>query len=340
MAIIYVDISVDTGIGDKSGSDVDNYAGFWDVFVADGLSIEFISSAVNEYRLRGSRDLSADYQQFNSENDYESYLVAWDMETYGPWRMLFDGSDSNSGAEIINLLAKDGIIATKPLESGEDGLRLVYHPDAAYPTTCSNMVFLTGYWLNVFNTGTINFKGCNFIARDEASTNYGIDISNSSATQNYRDTVFSTSYGLNNGDSDYFFTDHCAMKFTSSPFGTNTDAQTNLIAPTWPAWDAPKEDWNLNTLLSAVTTPPQPGVPPYTGYATDLWGNARIGIGTGFSGTVPTTSTTLPPDPLDPLAFNKRKSHGPVITDGGPGGRTLSGNGHEMSDYHAPWWLQ
>lgn len=55
---------------------------------------------------------------------------------------------------------------------------------------------------------------------------------------------------------------------------------------------------------------------------------------------VTSTSTTLPPDPLDPRAFIRRKSHGPVIIDGGPGGRAVSGNGHEMSDYHAPWWLQ
>jgi hypothetical protein len=39
--------------------------------------------------------------------------------------------------------------------------------------------------------------------------------------------------------------------------------------------------WNYATLSAGITTPPQPGNSPYTEYATDLWGNARIGIGNG-----------------------------------------------------------
>lgn len=50
-------------------------------------------------------------------------------------------------------------------------------------------------------------------------------------------------------------------------------------------------------------------------------------------------TTTLPPDPFDFRAFATRKSHGQVITDGGPGSRS-AGSGNTMSDYHSPWWLQ
>ena len=64
--------------------------------------------------------------------------------------------------------------------------------------------------------------------------------------------------------------------------------------PAWPTWVeevAPfatnKTNWALSTLMTgahAISTYPEPGTPPYTGYATDLWGTARNGIGTGFMG--------------------------------------------------------
>ena len=88
---------------------------------------------------------------------------------------------------------------------------------------------------------------------------------------------------------------------------------------------------NSNEVLS--------GTPPTTTGPTTTTTTTTTSEPTTTTGG-PTTSTTLPPDPFDPLAFATRKSHGLVITDGGPGGRSTSGNGKEMADYHAPWWLQ
>jgi hypothetical protein len=49
-----------------------------------------------------------------------------------------------------------------------------------------------------------------------------------------------------------------------------------------PSWLAPKDSFNLDSALKGVTTPPIPGTPPYTDYATDLWGNPRYTIGANW----------------------------------------------------------
>ena len=73
-------------------------------------------------------------------------------------------------------------------------------------------------------------------------------------------------------------TDHCLFTFTPSD-GVHTNYQFNWTPPTWPAWNADKEEWKQETILVGVNTPPAPGTPPYTGYATGPWGKPRITIG-------------------------------------------------------------
>jgi len=89
--------------------------------------------------------------------------------------------------------------------------------------------------------------------------------------------------------------DNCA--FTSVwPYG-GANNQNNWTPPVWPAWDAPESSWRATNLHAGINTPPQPGTPPYTGYATDAWGNERIEIG-GFSFLIlesPSESTSESP---------------------------------------------
>ncbi len=77
--------------------------------------------------------------------------------------------------------------------------------------------------------------------------------------------------------------------FSTAPVGTPTlnNCQTGWTPPTWPAWDDPKEDWDNELLAVGINIPPQPGNPPYTGYETDPWGNARTGIGAFYFPTPP-----------------------------------------------------
>ena len=79
--------------------------------------------------------------------------------------------------------------------------------------------------------------------------------------------------------------------------GTYTECQQDWVAPTLPDWDAIQSEFDTSVLFADVDTPPQPGSPPYTNYTTDLWGNARTGIGTGLMGsasTPPVWASTYP----------------------------------------------
>jgi len=59
----------------------------------------------------------------------------------------------------------------------------------------------------------------------------------------------------------------------------DTDCQFEWPAPVWPEWNALSEYFSSNVLCVDCTTPPLPGIPPYTDYDTGLFGEARTGIG-------------------------------------------------------------
>lgn len=67
--------------------------------------------------------------------------------------------------------------------------------------------------------------------------------------------------------------------------GTRTDCKFSWIPPVWPVWSAPASAWTYTILAAGIPSPPQPGTLPYTEYETDLWGNARTGIGNGYMGS-------------------------------------------------------
>jgi hypothetical protein len=62
-------------------------------------------------------------------------------------------------------------------------------------------------------------------------------------------------------------------------FALDSDNQFSWVPPIWPAWDADRSLFATSLLSAGILTPPEPGNPPYTDYATGLWNTVRTGIG-------------------------------------------------------------
>jgi hypothetical protein len=62
-------------------------------------------------------------------------------------------------------------------------------------------------------------------------------------------------------------------------FAVDTDNQFSWVPPVWPSWDADRSAFATSLLSAGILTPPEPGNPPYTDYATGLWNTVRTGIG-------------------------------------------------------------
>jgi hypothetical protein len=96
--------------------------------------------------------------------------------------------------------------------------------------------------------------------------------------------------------------DNCAsnlpiVNMDPTPVFTATNCQENWVPPVLPAWDADQIAFDTSVLYAGISTPPQPGNPPYSGYATDLYGNPRNGIGAGYMMPVSVPSQPLPINP-------------------------------------------
>lgn len=120
---------------------------------------------------------------------------------------------------------------------------------------------------------------------------------------------------------------NCAFTGPSYDFtGTWTGCQFSWTATTWPAWNAPKEDWNYSVLTAGIIVPPQPGNPPYTNYETFLWDQSRTGVGTGYLVPVTANFTVDRAGGYEPLFCN--------FTDlsVASGGRTLTDWDYDFGD--------
>lgn len=127
---------------------------------------------------------------------------------------------------------------------------------------------------------TSTMKGCTVAGRVQATQPCG-------GNSILIDNVFA---GYILGGGMYADITNCCFVSASIPSGgSRTNCQVDWSAPTMPAWDAQQSAFRTSSLYANITTPPQPGETPYTGYETDLWGNIRTGIGTGFM------DTTTPP---------------------------------------------
>ena len=79
-----------------------------------------------------------------------------------------------------------------------------------------------------------------------------------------------------------------------STIDTFTNCQFGWTAPTLPAYNASRFNWTSTILAVGITTPPEPGIPPYSDYTTDPWGTLRTGIGAFYFGGLPPVIITQP----------------------------------------------
>jgi hypothetical protein len=120
----------------------------------------------------------------------------------------------------------------------------------------------------------------------------------------------------------------CSLASILAPVGTNVDNQFSWTPPTWPAWDALQSAFAEALLSIGINTPPEPGNPPYTSYATGLWNSPRIGIGAmDFPAA---TTTAAPITPRTPRDYITSDSHG--------SSRGLD-RLNTLVDYISPSWL-
>jgi hypothetical protein len=152
-----------------------------------------------------------------------------------------------------------------------------------YPNTSFYNCFYANPLGNDGLDGTVRFYGCTIITL--AFTSYYHSHFNAYLQDCiYTGTVYSF---MGTGQSILNLTNcvctHSKYSFTHT-FGNpvalvDTNCQFDWTAPAWPAWNAPKEGYNKNMLLANINASVIIGKPPYTGYATDMWGSPRDAIG-------------------------------------------------------------
>ena len=312
MSVKYVDISVDHGIGNQSGSDASNYAGFLDIFNLDS-SYEF-KSFTDEYRLRGSRILEASGVNIAGEatHYHASKFVAWDSQNYGPWRF----SGGTGGIAIYNMNeVSGGVLDTTSNDGGIGSISISRFTgtsiDGTIGNTCTiNNMFINGEiaYISILGNSAIQYgfsiNGSTIIGRGESGSGYGnvflIDRNNQTLDMTATDTIFSSPiYGLRTSGTGIvnFIANNCVIdKFKDdTSFGTLNDTQTSWTAPTWPSWDDSSSAFNSSVLSDGINTPPEPGNTPYTGYETGLWGEPRTGIGAFYFTTTFLNNFPIPP---------------------------------------------
>lgn len=204
-------------------------------------------------KLKGTATMTADFQ-INVTGPGGVIVENWES---APWRV------NCTNAQITLGSVKNGIINCSSLFNN-------------YNTTVIDCII---YAPTVNSVVTAYFKGCTIVTPNltgsETDNNYYNDcIIDSPAISDFLNTT----------------TDRCVFTIAVLPLGTHTNYQVNWTPPTWPAWnDIVVPDFNDTVLAVGITTPPQPGTPPYTDYPNGLWGSTRNGIGAMiFTGTAET----------------------------------------------------
>jgi hypothetical protein len=181
-----------------------------------------------------------------------------------PWRLR---ASVSSPWLFQYVTISDGVLYHDcPVPGGGPTIALIFN-DA----DIKNCDIRTNDWLRTGNIGVSStFKGCNILAKYT-----GLGLAKSSI---FNDTILIISSSLAAGLLTTF--NNCVTNRASWSLATANNCQLSWTPPAWPDWDATIGNWTYSVLSVGITTP-QPGNPPYTGYETDLWGNARIGIGNG-----------------------------------------------------------
>ena len=248
MATYYIDLSL-TGTG--TGTDIDPFTR--DQFCSaingsqDTFNVKGVGTITSVSNITGT-GAGATIKKWGSD----------------PWRL----KATVSSAWFFQYVAiSDGVLYHDcPVPGGGPTIALMFN-DA----DIKNCDIRTNDW---FRTGAIGvsstFKGCNILAK---YTGLGQDHSSI-----FNDTILIISSSLAANPPTTF--NNCVTNKASWSSATVNNSQLSWTPPAWPDWDATISNWTYSVLSVGITTP-QPGNPPYTGYETDLWGNARTGIGNG-----------------------------------------------------------
>lgn len=159
-----------------------------------------------------------------------------------------------------NSIIKNGIINIKDT----NGMINALDPVTFYDT----FINCTGVGSYLVTSSSMIFKGCTVIS--ELVNNNLWDVT---ATDTVFDvTTFTTPF------TNRLITNNCVFSGTL-PLGTHTNVQSGWVPPYWPAWNSPRSAFRSNILGVGISTPPQPGNPPYVNYEAGLWDSERLGIG-------------------------------------------------------------
>lgn len=195
----------------------------------------------------------------------------WDKETNGPWRLNFvSGSYS--------FISLQGFLSDS----------IMYFPDEDGHVFCFNNVnvFTSNLKLSrkVFYLSNTNTSGCNIIL----PTDNNLAIMDN-AIANFYDSVIVGKFLKGDTGSTEVSTVNCvttAVDYNS--FKNDIDilltakVQYGWIAPLWPNWYDSQNYWSSEVLGTGISIPPNPGILPYYGYDTGLYGEDRLGIGSFY----------------------------------------------------------
>lgn len=270
MATYYNDLaSAGTGHAGTSG----------DPFSAPDFFSHVNGATVNPgdvYKLKGEYTDSGNFYYISPLVDNLTF-EPWDAVTFGPWRINF--SSASQDVYILtagqNHVMKGGILfvsaSADDMNVGNAGVEF------------DTMVFDApdDFRLNGNTAGTCTFRGCSTNGRFRPETQ------SSALTYNFINCTINAPSILTGDQPGGLNFTNCVLTLTLATWqGFTNFSQSNCqfewSAPAWPAWDDPQASWNSDTLAASVTTPPQPGVTPYTNHETGLWGNARTGIGSFY----------------------------------------------------------
>jgi hypothetical protein len=209
MSSYYVDLSANTD--GHEGTQLDPYS------IKDMLN----RGNGNDYYLKGQCTFSDDFYLS------ECNLSPWDLELYGPWRINFDTQYKQS------IMTDAGLTATRRI----DGCII-------QSSTGELDIFLKGHnCIFICNNNSNFFCNDNEPPYDMTDVTVISDRGITAYNAIWNNCTIDTSYDLSGFlDNSLMVFNDCNITFANEGFN-GSGSQYNWTPPTWPAWDAPYEDW-------------------------------------------------------------------------------------------------
>lgn len=256
MSTVYVDLSrVDSG--DGSELTPHNFTDFT-------TAIDNSGQAFDVAKLKGTKAGIVNGVNWNPLNPLlienwlpnEPWILALSKNSCGSYTFGSNSLDSH-------LTMRGGIVDIRATGEGQYGNVMLYC--TSYSMYFHHLGYNDGLEIGRSCTPT-NFYGCTFV-----------DLSGA-GVQSYGGTfAFDSIFYFNTEKSESSPTaTNCAFNF---PEWSGAYSISDWDAPPFPSGLSPQAEFSSTVLSVGLTTPPQPGNPPYSGYEYGLWGGARTGIG-------------------------------------------------------------